>query len=108
MWGALSDERMGLSFTIAAGPCQRNHSRVRDLRDSRPYFTVSGSRLPQPGGPRSYIYIPQEHGVSAIPAGTGFPFRRLLNLAGLLWKYSTPPPHGLTEYSTFRRFENRS
>jgi hypothetical protein len=25
---ALSDERMGLSFTIAAGPRQRNHSRV--------------------------------------------------------------------------------
>jgi hypothetical protein len=23
-----------------------------------------------------------------------FPFRRLLRLAGLLWKYSTPPPHG--------------
>jgi hypothetical protein len=23
-----------------------------------------------------------------------FPFRRLLRLAGLLWRYSTPPPHG--------------
>jgi hypothetical protein len=29
MWGALSDERMGLSFTIAAGPCQLSHSRVQ-------------------------------------------------------------------------------
>jgi hypothetical protein len=28
-WGALSDERMGQSFTIAAGPCQRSHSPVR-------------------------------------------------------------------------------
>jgi hypothetical protein len=29
MWGALSDERTGLSFTIAAGPRQRSHSRTR-------------------------------------------------------------------------------
>jgi hypothetical protein len=26
MWGALSDERTGLSFTIAAGARQRSHS----------------------------------------------------------------------------------
>jgi hypothetical protein len=25
----------------------------------------------------------------------GFPFRRLLRLAGSRWRYSTPPPHGL-------------
>jgi hypothetical protein len=29
MWDALSDERTDLSFTIAAGPRQLNHSRVR-------------------------------------------------------------------------------
>jgi hypothetical protein len=29
MWGALSDERTGLSFITAAGPRQRSHSRVR-------------------------------------------------------------------------------
>jgi hypothetical protein len=29
MWGVLSDERTGLSFTTAAGPRQRSHSRVR-------------------------------------------------------------------------------
>jgi hypothetical protein len=28
MWSTLSDERMGLSFTIAADPRQRSHSRV--------------------------------------------------------------------------------
>jgi hypothetical protein len=28
MWGVLSDLRTGLSFTIAAGPRQRSHSRV--------------------------------------------------------------------------------
>jgi hypothetical protein len=29
IWGALSDERTGLSFTIAAGPRQRRHFRAR-------------------------------------------------------------------------------
>jgi hypothetical protein len=46
MWGALSDERTGLSFTIASGARQRSHSRVRVPWDSRPCFTVSDSRLP--------------------------------------------------------------
>jgi hypothetical protein len=46
MLGALSDERTGLSFVIATGPRQRSKSRVRVPWDSRPYFTVSDSRLP--------------------------------------------------------------
>jgi hypothetical protein len=33
MWGALSDERTGLSFTIAVGPRQRRHSQVGVPRD---------------------------------------------------------------------------
>jgi hypothetical protein len=41
MWGAPSDKRTGLSFTNAAGPRQRCHSRVRVPWDSRP-----DSRLP--------------------------------------------------------------
>jgi hypothetical protein len=46
LWGALSDERTGLSFSHATGPCQRSLSRVRVPWDSRPYFTVSDLRLP--------------------------------------------------------------
>jgi hypothetical protein len=46
MWCALSDERTGLSFRIAAGPRQRSHFRVRVPRDSWSHFTVSDSRLP--------------------------------------------------------------
>jgi hypothetical protein len=65
MWGALSDKRTGLSFTISAGPRQSSCFRVRLPWD----FTVSDSRLT---------------------------FRRLLRLAGLRWRYSTPPPHGIT------------
>jgi hypothetical protein len=46
IWGALSDERTGLSFTISAGSRQHSHSRVRIPWDSRPYFIVSDSKLP--------------------------------------------------------------
>jgi hypothetical protein len=45
MWSALSEERTDLSCTIADGARQRSHSRVRFPWDSRPNFTVSGSRL---------------------------------------------------------------
>jgi hypothetical protein len=41
LWGALSDERTGLSFVYATGPCQRSLSQVRVPWNSRPYFTVS-------------------------------------------------------------------
>jgi hypothetical protein len=47
----LSDERIGVSFTIAAGPNQRSHSWAHVPRHSWPYFIVSDSRLSQPGGP---------------------------------------------------------
>jgi hypothetical protein len=46
LWGANSDERTGLSFVYAAGPCQRRLSLVWVPRDSRPYFTLSDLRLP--------------------------------------------------------------
>jgi hypothetical protein len=68
MWGALSDERTGLSFRIADGPRQSSHSRVRVPWDLWPYFTVSNSKLP---------------------------FRHLLRLAELRRRYSIPPPHGI-------------
>jgi hypothetical protein len=67
----LSDERMGLSFTIAAGPRQRGHSQVCIPRDSWPHFTVSDSRLPQPGRPGPYIYIRQEQGGPENPQALG-------------------------------------
>jgi hypothetical protein len=53
MWGDLSDERTSLSFTIAAAYRQRSNSRLRVPWDSRPYFTVSDSRLPFSSPPTS-------------------------------------------------------
>jgi hypothetical protein len=41
MWGALSDERTGLSFSIAAGPRQRIHSLVRVPQDSLYHILLS-------------------------------------------------------------------
>jgi hypothetical protein len=46
LWGDLSDERMGLSFVYAVGPCQRSLSWVQVPWDSQQYFTVSDLRLP--------------------------------------------------------------
>jgi hypothetical protein len=45
IWGAVSEENTGLSFTDAARPRQRSHSRVPVPWDSRSYFTVSDFRL---------------------------------------------------------------
>jgi hypothetical protein len=45
-WGALFDERTGLSFVYAAGHCQRSFYRVIVTWDLRPYFAVSDLRLP--------------------------------------------------------------
>jgi hypothetical protein len=45
VWGVLSDERTGISFTVAAGPRQRTYSRVWVPCNSWPYFTVSDSSV---------------------------------------------------------------
>jgi hypothetical protein len=68
MWGALSDERTGLSFKIDAGPRQLSHSRVRVQVCLVTIFLMSQIR--------------------------DLPHRRILLRAGLRWRYSTPPQHG--------------
>jgi hypothetical protein len=44
---------------------------------------------------RSPCLYPQEQCGPVTSPGTGFPFRRLLRLAGLRWRYSNPPPRGV-------------
>jgi hypothetical protein len=56
-------------------------------------YSRQGSNT-QTGGSGACIYVPQRQGSPVIPPGTGFPFRCLLRLAGLQWRYSNPPPHG--------------
>jgi hypothetical protein len=56
MWGALSHERTGLSFTNASGPRQCSHFRVRVPWDSWPYFTLSALRPPSLHPPQFHTY----------------------------------------------------
>jgi hypothetical protein len=46
LWGALSDERTVLSFIHAAGPCQRNHILLSQIRNFpfRRLLRLAGSR----------------------------------------------------------------
>jgi hypothetical protein len=66
-WVAPSDERTGLSFVCAAGPCQRSFSRA---------------------------LVPWDLRLILLSQMWDFPFRRLLRLAGSRWTYSTPSPRG--------------
>jgi hypothetical protein len=71
MWGALSNKRMGLSFTIAAGPCQRSRAQVRVPRDSWPYFTISDSRLPKLEGQIPIFISPRNRVAHLYPRALG-------------------------------------
>jgi hypothetical protein len=57
------------------------------------FYCLTFETLPTWRARLPYLY-PQEQGGPVIPPGTGFPFRRLLRLAGLRWRYSNPPPRG--------------
>jgi hypothetical protein len=97
MWGALSYERTGLLFTIAAGPRQRSHSRVRVPWDSRPYFTVSDLRFPFLSPPTTRrVTVEVKHNRSEMVAVLG-PYEALPYYIHtyIRCRYSTPPPHGI-------------
>jgi hypothetical protein len=64
-------------------------------------------RLPQPGEPGHRIYIPQEQGGPLLLPGIAFPFRRLLQLAGLRWRYSISPPHEMVTVSKSKLYYDR-
>jgi hypothetical protein len=69
MWSALSDKKMDLLLTVAAGTRQRSLSRIRVPWDSWPYFTLSNLRLPHAGGPGCRIYFPLEESGPIISPG---------------------------------------
>jgi hypothetical protein len=77
MWGALSDERTGLSFTVAAGSRQRIlGSQSRGTHDHRllsqiPDYSNGGVGWLVAG---HHIYIHKEQEGSVIPLGTEFTF----------------------------------
>jgi hypothetical protein len=63
IWGALSVEKAGLSFTMPAGPRQRSHSQVRVPRDSCQFYCLRFETPPTWRARSSYLY----------PPGTGWP-----------------------------------
>jgi hypothetical protein len=77
-------------------------ARVAFLRSESPrtQYHISLSQIPDwtnVDGQVPVFISPQEQGGPIIPPGTGFHFCRLLQLAGLRWKYSNPPPSGVIE-----------
>jgi hypothetical protein len=82
--------RMGLSFTIAAGRRQCKYSRIQIPQDSR-HILLSQIRDPPNLENQVRIFISSgAHGAPVIVPGTGCPFRPLLRLAVLRWRYSSP------------------
>jgi hypothetical protein len=94
LWGALSDERTG---SVVYNCCWR--SAAQSFSDPRLdklmiIFYCLRFGTPLTWRVRSpYLYTPGTEWPNYTP-GSGFPFRHLLRLAGLWWKYSNPPPHG--------------
>jgi hypothetical protein len=56
------------------------------------YCSLPILRPPQLGWPGSFICFSQEQGGPVTPPVNGFPFCRLLLLAGPRWRCSNPPP----------------
>jgi hypothetical protein len=67
MWAPLSNERTGLSFTIAAGPRQRSHSRARIPRDSITMFYRLRLETPPTWRATSPYLYPQEQSDPVMP-----------------------------------------
>jgi hypothetical protein len=65
-------------------------------RGTHDHILLSQIRDPSPLTWRErcpYLHPPGTGWPSYTP-GTDFPFRHLLRLAGIRWRYSNPPPHG--------------
>jgi hypothetical protein len=93
MWGALSDEDWCVVYNCCWPSPAQSFSGPSPMRLMTLFYCLR-FETPQPVRRRPRIYIPNEKGGPVISPGTGFPFRRLLRLAGLRWRYSNPPPRG--------------
>jgi hypothetical protein len=93
MWGALSEERMGQSFTTAAGFASAviPGSESSGTHDHVLLFQIRGSTNLEGQVP---VFMSPPKSSPVIPPDTGLPFRRLLRLARLWWRDSNTPPRG--------------
>jgi hypothetical protein len=84
---------LGLARAVSLG--SKSH-RTHD------HILLSHLRFPSTWRARSpYLYLSGTEW-SSYTTGTGFPFRYLLQLAGLWWLYSNPPQHGWREVFKFQ------
>jgi hypothetical protein len=82
--------RLHLLLVLASAATLRLES-----RGSHDHVLLSQIRDPPKLESQVPVFMsPQEYGGPVTPPGTGFPFCRLIWLAGLRWRYSTPPSHG--------------
>jgi hypothetical protein len=102
-----SDERMGLLFTIAAGPRQRIHSQVRVPQHSWPHFTLWDSKLPQPGAQVPVFISPRNRVAQLYPQALGSLFDPFYDAQGYDGGNWNPPPHpgGPVYYALTRKLE---
>jgi hypothetical protein len=103
----LSNERMGFSFPIAADPRQRIHSQVRVQQDSWPHFTVSDSRIPQPGAQVLVFISPRNRVAQLYPSELGSHSVAFYDSQGHGGGNSNTPPHsgGPVCYAVMHNFE---
>jgi hypothetical protein len=94
LWGALSDERMGLQFTctVASGLCQLGRAQVP--QNSWPSFTVSYETPSTWTTMSLYLYPPRTGWPSCTP-GHWVLFHLFLQYTGLRRRCSNPAPRGI-------------
>jgi hypothetical protein len=79
LWGALSDERTGLSFIYSAGPCQRNLSLVRVPWDS--HMELSLYSLCTDRRENSLLIVGTECLLNNCPASASYVVARTVELS---------------------------
>jgi hypothetical protein len=92
MWGTLSDEMMGVSFTCCLPSPAQSFSGPSPAGLTIICYCFRFQTSPTWRARSPYLYHPEQGGL-VIPPGTAIHFRRLLRLAGIRWSYSNPPPH---------------
>jgi hypothetical protein len=99
----LSNERMGLSFTIAAGPRQRSHSRVWLMTT---FYCLRFETCPTWRARSPYLYHPGRGWPTYIPRHW-VPFSSPPTTRRATVEVFDPPQHDLTTISMYSRFSQR-
>jgi hypothetical protein len=78
-----------LVWCVFLKPCMKLTLHLNHRSGLTTIFYYLRFEAPKPGGPGPRIYVPQKQVGQIMPPGTGFPFHRLLRLAGLRRRLST-------------------